>query len=198
MLRATGCTGSWSAGAYPAPCQAGCLSGLPRGVGLNAAGQLGRRHALLGEHAVEVAGDTVLLGWWVRGHTKPSTGSNRASTPSAAISTASQARRRLHARRRSQQQRTGSRGRTRTSNLPDHVVASLRRCLRPSTQVTGMAGRGETCLDGRGRARVATRVATRRGRRRRLRSSRTTPRTDARVSVLRFRVAPLHPRDPAP
>ena len=62
-------------------------------------------------------------------------------------------------------------------------MASPRRCLSPSTLATGMAGRGETCLDGRGRARVATRVATRRGLRRRLRSSRTTPQTDARVSV---------------
>ncbi len=94
--------------------------------------------------------------------------------------------------------RYGSRGRTRTFNLPDLVVASRRRCPCSSTQVTGMAGRRDTCLDVRGRAPVATRVATRRVLRRRLGSSRTTPQTDARVSVLRSIVAALHRRVPAP
>ena len=94
--------------------------------------------------------------------------------------------------------RYGSRGRTRTSNLPDLVVASRRRCPSSSTQVTGMAGRRDTCLDVRGRAPVATRVATRRVLRRRLGSSRTTPQTDARVSGLRSIVAALHRRVPAP
>lgn len=76
-------------------------------------------------------------------------------------------------------QSIGSRGRVRTLNLPDLALASRRRCLCPSTQVTGMAGRGEMCLDVRGRAPVATRVASRRCLRRRLGSSRTTPRTGA-------------------
>jgi hypothetical protein len=43
----------------------------------------------------------------------------------------------------------------------DLVAASRRRCPSPSTQVTGMAGRGQ-CMDGRGRARVATHRALRR------------------------------------